>query len=504
MKKFVLSSIFLFAVLFSMAQVPRTMVAVEDGTGTWCQYCPGAAMGCDDLLSHGCFVAVIANHNGDSYANNYSNNRNSMWGITGYPTVTFDGNLALVGGNHTTSLYTSYLPKYNQSIAITSPVTLSWEISNTGLNYTVVVTLEKVGTITSVSNKLFFFVTQSNIMQNWQGQTHLEHVNRLMVPDENGTTVDFTSGTTQTVTLNFTMDAAWPLADCEFICFLQNKDAGQGTTGGVKKWVVYNSIKRGVIDLNVDFAANQTNVAKGGTVNFTNNTTGGYIGTSETYLWSFPGGTPYSSTDENPTVVYSECGTHDVQLIVNRGGQIDTVTKVKYIQVGPVVNVLISPNDTACNYTPITLDATTPNATYLWAPGGETTPTITVNAATVGLGSHMYAVTVSTPDGCEQYMIENIFFDDCTGIGVKNGDLGVSLYPNPNSGTFNIEMNSLSAQNVTIEVMNSMGMKVYAEKGIPISGKSTKTITLKNAASGVYYVAVQGSGKKVVEKILVK
>src|ERR1035437_497008 len=99
------------------------------------------------------------------------------------------------------------------------------------------------------------------------------------------------------------------------------------------------------------------------------------------------------------TASYPECGPFDVTLVVNRDGQIDTINKVKYIQVGPVVNVVITPNDTACANQPITLDATTPNATYLWAPGGETTASITVDAATLGLGSHFLAVTVNTPDG---------------------------------------------------------------------------------------------------------
>ncbi len=510
MKKILLSLILLFAMFFSIAQnVPRTMVAVEDATGTWCTYCPGAAMGCDDLLSNGCMVAVIANHNGDSYANTYSNARNTMWGITAFPSVSFDGTLGFVGGNHTTSMYPSYLPKYNQSIAVTSPVSMSMEVTNTGLDYTVVVTLTKVGTITSTSNILYFFVTQSNIQQNWQGQTHLEHVNRLMVPNQNGTAVDFTSGNTQVVPLTFTMSAIWPIEDCEFIAMLQNKDAGQGNIAGtgpywIKKFVVYQCIKRGVIDLDAGFTADVTQVAMNGTVNFTNTTTGGYIGTNETYEWSFPGGTPDNSTDKNPTVVYSECGAHDVTMIVNRGGQIVTVSKPLYIEVGTIVNVFAIPNDTTCNWQPITLDATTPGATYLWAPGQETTPTITVDANVVGFGAHIYAVTVNTPDGCSQYIISHIFFDNCTGVGLNNNDLSTMLYPNPNQGSFTLEMNSFVPQNINIEITNSLGMKVYSENGILFSGKLVKPINLNKMPAGVYYMSIRNSGKNIVQKFLVK
>lgn len=95
-------------------QVPREMVVLEIGTGTWCTYCPGAAMGADDLVENGHHVAVVENHNGDSYANAYSNARNSFYAITGYPTAIFDGVLKVSGGSHSQSMYSTYLPKYNQ------------------------------------------------------------------------------------------------------------------------------------------------------------------------------------------------------------------------------------------------------------------------------------------------------------------------------------------------------------------------------------------------------
>lgn len=354
MKKLLLSFVCLLTVVIALGQgVPRQMVAVEDGTGTWCTYCPGAAMGCDDLLSNGKFVAVIANHNGDSYANTYSNARNTMWGISAFPSVSFDGIQGLVGGSHTQSMYGNYLPKYNQCMAIPSPASLSMDVTNNGLDYTVVVTLTKEAAITSTNNILFFIVTQSRIQQNWQGQTHLEHVNRMMVPTQQGTPVSFTSGDVQTVTLNFTMNSAWPLIDCEFIALLQDMDNTQGLIPGtspysMNKLATYQCMKRGVVDLSVDFSAANTQVLVNETVNFTNATTGGYIGVPDTYNWQFPGGTPSTSTDKNPSVVYTLPGTYDVTLIQNRGGQIDTMTKTQYITANFGVGVNTLSNDQNC------------------------------------------------------------------------------------------------------------------------------------------------------------
>jgi len=63
----------------------KTMVIVEKGTGTWCQYCPGAARALDSLhVAHHGSVAVIANHNGDDFTTTESDYRNDYYGIPGY------------------------------------------------------------------------------------------------------------------------------------------------------------------------------------------------------------------------------------------------------------------------------------------------------------------------------------------------------------------------------------------------------------------------------------
>ena len=114
MKKVLFAVSLILAVSFVFAQqVDRNKVVVEIGTGTWCTYCPGAAMGADDLVANGHPVAIIENHNGDNFANTYSNARNSYYGITGYPTAFFDGIYSVVGGSHSNSMYNSYLPYVN-------------------------------------------------------------------------------------------------------------------------------------------------------------------------------------------------------------------------------------------------------------------------------------------------------------------------------------------------------------------------------------------------------
>lgn len=212
----------LLALVSSVIALPRELVVVEVGTGTWCQYCPGAAMGCHDLLTNGHPVAIIKNHNGDSYANTYSNARNTYYGITGYPTARFDGLNPSVGGSATASLYSSYLPKVTSRMAVASHYTLSATGNQNGLNYNINVVVDKPEEDTNTNVVLHAVVTETNIPQVWFNQTHVDNVCRLMVPNQNGTPVNLATGGSVTIPLAFTTQAAWNVGNLELVIFLQN------------------------------------------------------------------------------------------------------------------------------------------------------------------------------------------------------------------------------------------------------------------------------------------
>lgn len=167
-------------------------------------------------------MAVIENHNGDSLANAYSNARNSYYGITGYPTTKFDGILTQVGGG-SSSLYASYLIKVNQRNAVLSNFTVDLQFEHlTGNNYHATVVVEKVAPYSGTNLKLRVVVTESSLDINWGLGPDVNSVNRLMVPNQTGTTLDFSSGDVQTIDLNFTMSSGWAAENCELIAFVQD------------------------------------------------------------------------------------------------------------------------------------------------------------------------------------------------------------------------------------------------------------------------------------------
>ena len=83
--------------------------------------------------------------------------------------------------------------------------------------------------------------------------------------------------------------------------------------------------------LEADFVASSTTVQAGAIVSFTDQSTGNPI----SWDWTFDGGDPSSSSDENPEVHYLESGTYTVSLTVNGSNSSDTETKTGYIVVEP-------------------------------------------------------------------------------------------------------------------------------------------------------------------------
>lgn len=79
-----------------------------------------------------------------------------------------------------------------------------------------------------------------------------------------------------------------------------------------------------------DFAASSTVGCAGTAITFFDNSVNG----SNSWNWSFPGGTPSSSTLQNPTVVYPTIGSYDVTLTAGNGsGTGTTETKSDFITV---------------------------------------------------------------------------------------------------------------------------------------------------------------------------
>lgn len=136
------------------------------------------------------------------------------------------------------------------------------------------------------------------------------------------------------------------------------------------------------------------NICAGANLNFAADVTG----SPGTYSWSFPSGTPTSSTSSTPKISYTNAGTYKAFLTVanSKGSSLqDTLTfTVKARPAQPVVSPGSIQNICAGDSVSLTT-STASGVTYLWSPGGKTSRILAVKTA----GTYTVVIT-STVNGC--------------------------------------------------------------------------------------------------------
>ena len=84
-----------------------------------------------------------------------------------------------------------------------------------------------------------------------------------------------------------------------------------------------------ITEFEADFAFG----CKGDGIEFESNTYNTSLSSITGYQWTFEGGSPSSSTNENPSVTYMQPGTYDVTLTVTNSAGSNTLTKSNYITI---------------------------------------------------------------------------------------------------------------------------------------------------------------------------
>jgi PKD repeat protein len=140
------------------------------------------------------------------------------------------------------------------------------------------------------------------------------------------------------------------------------------------------------------FTTASASVCAGQSIAYTNTSTG----SPTSYSWTFPGGTPATSTSANPTVTYATAGTYNVVLTATNGSGSNTTTMTNYVTVNALPStptITTGGSTTFCSGGSVTLTSTA-GTSYLWS-NGATTQTIT--ATTAGT----YTVQVANASGCQ-------------------------------------------------------------------------------------------------------
>ncbi len=208
-------------------------------------------------------------------------------------------------------------------------------------------------------------------------------------------------------------------------------------------------------------------------------------------LWEFEGGVPASSSDLNPVVIYYDADSFKVKLTASNSQYSNSLELNNLIIVNttPIVNFLYTINSDKVSFTNNTQNADT----YAW-DFGDGTLSNEKNPEHSYAHSGTYTVKLIATNECGNETKEkSLVFNK-----VKTSDLGFNkfnLFPNPNNGEFNLEMETQESGFYEFKIYNSTGLLVLNEKKSISSGFNTIDFFLKDVPDGLYLFRISKDSK---------
>jgi hypothetical protein len=119
------------------------------------------------------------------------------------------------------------------------------------------------------------------------------------------------------------------------------------------------------------------------------------------------------------------------------------------------------------------------------------------DASVAGVGTHVITYTYTDASSCTASTTDSIYVDICLDVISNTSAPNVSVYPNPNDGTFNVQIGSGDA--VNLSVYDMQGKLVFAQQ---VKAGTIATANIREA--GVYMVeAVTADGLRTTQRVVV-
>ncbi|MBM3170132.1 MAG: S8 family serine peptidase [Bacteroidetes bacterium] len=228
------------------------------------------------------------------------------------------------------------------------------------------------------------------------------------------------------------------------------------------------------------FTASNTTICQGDLVNFTDASQN-----ATSWAWSFQGGTPATSTQQNPSVQYLNAGNFTVSLTATGNQGSDSEVQAGLITVNSTPSASISLNGSV-------LQAVPTGMTYQWFLNGVAIPGATSGNFTPTQNG-AYTVQVTNGDGCTSTSAAFNFVSSIDEVSVQ-----ALIYPNPASNFVWVKLKNKPSGSMLVELLDVSGRKVWQRLGL---AEQELMVPLSNLADGTYTLRLQTDQGTLIHRI---
>jgi len=211
----------------------------------------------------------------------------------------------------------------------------------------------------------------------------------------------------------------------------------------------------------------------------------------------------WSNTNTTEDISGLTAGTYSCTVTDANGCTSSVASVTLNDPAAPVVTLSLA-IDTVCQSTtsPFTLTGESPAGGVYAGPGvsgGVFDPT----TALIGMNVISYTYTDGAT-GCSSTAADSIYVDVCTGFQTSGIASDVSVYPNPNNGTFQVNVSNANYSELKMEILTVDGKTVYSNTVSTVSGQLNQQIDMSGMANGTYFLRVTSGKNTVAVKRIVR
>lgn len=222
---------------------------------------------------------------------------------------------------------------------------------------------------------------------------------------------------------------------------------------------------------------------------------------AESFMWMFEGGTPSTSMEENPVVVYDTPGVYGVTLVAAVGDSSHEIVKQELIQVyeRPTAGFSFSVEENLYTFTNESIGA----LTYMWDFGDGV-------MSTEENPSHMFtesdsvniSLTVTNANGCsDMYTVEeNVVFVSSNDFSTGNQ---FTVFPNPVKEVLGINFQGNYMGEISYRIYDMYGKLLLNNEFNKSQERFVQTINLPQLAAGTYVLQLSLGEDSLYRKIVV-